>query len=373
MRKIMSLNCGIVGLPNVGKSTIFSALTCLSVKVENYPFCTIEPNLGIVEVPDERLTKIADILNIEKRIPATVEFVDIAGLVEGASKGEGLGNQFLSHIREVNVIIHIVRCFENPDVSHPYKDINPTRDIDVINMELILADLQTVENRLQKNKNLLKSQDQKSKKDAQSLEPLLEKLQQTLNNGKPVKSIDLKDGEKKVIKDLNLLTAKEVLYVCNIDEKSIERRNKFTESVENYAKEENIPVIEICGKDELEIAAINDENERIEFMKMLGLEESALDKLIKTAYNLLGLETFFTENGKEVRAWMFKKGTKAPDAAGIIHTDFQKGFIKAEVYHSADLFEFGSKANIKEHGKTRTEGKNYEVRDGDVILFHFNV
>jgi GTP-binding protein YchF len=327
----------------------------------------------MVEVPDERLNKIADTLYIEKRIPATVEFVDIAGLVEGASKGEGLGNQFLSHIREVNVIIHIVRCFENPDVAHPYKDINPTRDIEVINMELILADLQTIENRLQKNKNLLKSQDQKLKKDAQSAETLLEKLQQTLNNGKPVKSIDLKDGEKKSIKDLNLLTTKEVLYVCNIDEKSIGSENEFAESVKNYAKKENAPVIEICGKDELEIAAIKDENERKEFMEMLGLKGTALNRLIKTAYNLLGLQTFFTENGKEVRAWMFKKGIKAPDAAGIIHSDFQKGFIKAEVYHSDDLFEYGSKANIKEHGKIRIEGKDYEVRDGDIILFHFNV
>jgi GTP-binding protein YchF len=368
----MSLNCGIVGLPNVGKSTIFSALTCLSVKIENYPFCTIEPNVGVVEVPDERLTKIADVLNIEKRIPATVEFVDIAGLVEGASKGEGLGNQFLSHIREVNVIIHIVRCFENPDVSHPYKDINPTRDIEVTNMELILADLQTVENRLQKNKKLLKSQDKNVKKEAESLEPLLLKLQEALKKGVSAKNIDLKDEEKKSIRDLNLLTIKKVLYVCNIDEKSINEKNKYSELVQSLAKEDNTPVIEICGKDELEIAAIKDEKERKEFMDMLSLDESALNKLIKTSYHLLDLRTFFTENGKEVRAWMFKMGTKAPEAAGIIHTDFQKGFIKAEVYHSADLFEYGSKLNIKNSGKLRIEGKDYEVRDGDVILFHFN-
>ena len=369
----MSLNCGIIGLPNVGKSTIFSALTCLSVKAENYPFCTIEPNLGMVEVPDERLSKIADILNIEKRIPATVEFVDIAGLVEGASKGEGLGNQFLSHIREVNVIIHIVRCFEDPDVSHPYENIDPTRDIEVINMELILADLQTIEKNLQKNTKLLKSQDQKLKKAAQATISLLTKLQQELKKGVPVKNINLKDEEKKSIRDLNLLTTKEVLYVCNIDEESINNENKFTESVKSYAKKENAPVIQICGKDEQEIAGIKAEEEKKEFMEMLGLSDLALNRLIKTAYNLLGLKTFFTENGKEVRAWMFVEGSKAPDAAGIIHTDFREGFIKAEVFQCNDLFEFKSKANIKEHGKIRIEGKDYEVKDGDVILFHFKV
>jgi GTP-binding protein YchF len=369
----MSLNCGIIGLPNVGKSTIFSALTCLTVKAENYPFCTIEPNLGMVEVPDERLTKIADILEIERRIPATVEFVDIAGLVEGASKGEGLGNQFLSHIREVNVIVHIVRCFENPDVSHPYENIDPTRDIDVIKMELILADLGTVEKKLQKNTKLLKSQDKKQKKQAQLKVALLEKLQKELKRGIPAKNLDLKDEEKKITKELNLLSIKEVLYVCNIDEKSINTENKYTESVRNYAKKENSPVIEICGKDEQEIAGIESEEEKKEFMEMLELSDLALNRLIKTAYNLLGLETFFTENGKEVRAWMFKNGSKAYEAAGIIHSDFEEGFIKAEVFHCTDLFEYGSKAHIKEHGRTRIEGRDYEVKDGDVILFHFKV
>jgi ribosome-binding ATPase len=369
----MSLNCGIIGLPNVGKSTIFSALTCLTVKAENYPFCTIEPNLGMVEVPDERLTKIADILNIEKRIPATVEFVDIAGLVEGASKGEGLGNQFLSHIREVNVIVHIVRCFEHPDISHPYDSIDPIRDIEVINMELILADLGTAEKNLQKNTKLLKSQDKEQKKEAKAKVELLEKLQRELKKGVPAKNLDLKDEEKKIIKELNLLSVKEVLYVCNIDEDSIKGENKFTKAVKEYAKKESSPVIEICGKDEQEIAGIESEEEKKEFMKMLGLPDLALNRLIKTAYDLLGLETFFTENGKEVRAWMFKKGSKAHEAAGIIHSDFREGFIKAEVFDCTDLFEYESKAHIKEHGKTRIEGRDYEVKDGDVILFHFKV
>ena len=277
----------------------------------------------------------------------------------------------MSHIREVNVIIHIVRCFEDPDVSHPYENIDPTRDIEVINMELILADLQTVEKSLQKNIKLLKSQDQKLKKNAENAVELLEKIQKELKKGVPVKNIELKDEEIKSIKDLNLLTTKKVLYVCNIDENSINSENKFTESVKNHAKKENASVIEICGKDEQEIAGIKSEEEKKEFMEMLRLEDLALNRLIKTAYDLLGLRTFFTENGKEVRAWMFKKGIKAPAAAGIIHTDFEKGFIKAEVFHCTDLFKYGSKAHIKEHGKIRIEGKDYEVKDGDVILFHF--
>lgn len=369
----MSLNCGIIGLPNVGKSTIFSALTCLSAKAENYPFCTIEPNVGVVEVPDERLSRIADILQIDKTIPTTVEFVDIAGLVEGASRGEGLGNQFLSRIREVNVIIHIVRCFKDPDVSHPYEKINPVRDIEVINMELALADLQTVEKSLQKNKKLLKSQDRKAKKKAEIMEPLLTKIQQALKKGEPVKNMNLKDEEKKLLKDLNLLTTKRALYVCNIAEESIENKSQCAEKVRNYAKEESAPVVEICGKDEQEIAMLEEKEEKREFMEMLGLKESALNRLIKTAYRLLGLQTFFTENGKEVRAWTFKKGAKAPAAAGVVHTDFQEGFIKAEVFHCTDLFEYGSKASIKKKGKLRIEGKNYTVQDGDVILFHFKV
>ncbi|MEO0293713.1 MAG: redox-regulated ATPase YchF [candidate division WOR-3 bacterium] len=368
----MSLNCGIVGLPNVGKSTLFSALTSLLVKVENYPFSTVDPNIGVVEIPDERLSRIAEILKIEKKIPGTIEFVDIAGLVEGASKGEGLGNQFLSHIREVGIIIHVVRCFQDPDVSHPYPDINPERDIDVINMELMLADLNTVENRIQKNKKLLKSQDKLIQKNAMWAEPLLLKIEDGLREGIPVNRMDFKEEERHYIKELNLLTNKKVIYVCNIDEKSIKIGSEFTKRVKDYVGE-NVPVIEVCGKVERELALIEDVFERKELMELFGLKEPALNKLVKEAARLLGLRTFFTENGKEVRAWMIREGTKAPEASGVIHSDFQIGFIKAEVYHCEDLFKYGSKAEIKNHGKLRFEGKDYEVKDGDVIFFHFKV
>lgn len=367
----MSLNCGIVGLPNVGKSTIFSALTASSVKIENYPFCTIEPNVGIVEVPDERLHKIAGIFEIEKRIPATIEFLDIAGLVEGASQGEGLGNQFLARIREVNVIIHVVRCFENPDVSHPYDEINPLHDIEIIEMELTLKDLETVEKQIKKNKKLLKNGNKTTIQDVKNRISVLEKLKKFMEEGRPVRKIELSDREKNTIRDLNLLSSKKVLYVCNIGENDINEDSECVQNVRNYSDEQNSQVVKICGKDEAEIAMLETEEEKKEFMEMLGIKEMGLHKLIRTAYNLLDLRTFFTENGKEVRAWDFKKGMKAPQAAGIVHTDFQEGFIKAEVYNCKDLFKYESKNKLKENGKIRIEGKDYRVKDGDIIQFHF--
>ncbi len=369
----MALNCGIVGLPNVGKSTLFSALTSAPAEAANYPFCTIDPNVGIVNIPDQRLDQIAKIIPPQKIIPAVVEFVDIAGLVSGASKGEGLGNRFLSHIREVGAIIHVVRCFENPDITHVANRIDPIRDIETINTELALADLETVEKRLERTSKSMKSVS-KDKQGAVGNEiALLKRLQEALSQVQPARSLDYSEEESFILRDLHLITAKKQIYVCNVDEAGLQEENEFVKAVRQVAEAENAGVEMICGQLEAEIAALETEEEKSEFLEAAGLEESGLNKLIHTAYRLLGLRTFFTAGPQEVRAWTFHEGDKAPQAAGVIHTDFEKGFIKAEIYGCSDLFELGSEQKVKQAGRLRIEGKEYVVQDGDVVFFRFNV
>lgn len=369
----MGMNCGIVGLPNVGKSTIFSALTSAPAEAANYPFCTIEPNVGVVHVHDPRLEQIAAIVKPERTIPAVTEFVDIAGLVKGASKGEGLGNQFLGHIRQVGAICHVVRCFEDTDVVHVAGKVDPQSDIDVINIELAFADLETVTKRLQSLEKFLKSQDKKVQEKAKISKPILERLVKTLEDGLPARSLPLDEDEREAIADLHLITMKKMLYVCNVDEDSILTENEHVKKVREIAAKEGATVITICGKIESEIAALESKEEKEEFLKDIGIEESGLSKMIKAGYDMLDMYTYFTAGVKEVRAWTFPKGAKAPQAAGVIHSDFERGFIKAEVYHCTDLFTYGSEAKVKEAGKFRMEGKEYEVKDGDVIHFRFNV
>ncbi len=368
----MSLNCGIIGLPNVGKSTIFSALTSANAKASNYPFCTIDSNIGIVDVPDNRLDDIYNIFKPPEKIPVSIEFVDIAGLVEGASKGEGLGNKFLSNIREVDALIHVVRCFEHEDIAHMYNDLNPKRDIDVINLELVMSDLGVVQKRLESIEKLFKSQDQKVRNDAKKEKELLKRVENILKEGKPVRVLKLNRDEKKKLKNYNLLTLKKMLYLCNIDEGSIGEKNSYVQKVEEIANQENAEVLNLCGKSEQEIALMESEEDKKEFREMLDMKESGLDKLIKKAYKLLNLETFFTKNEKEVRAWEIKKGTTAPEAAGKIHSDMKKGFIKARVYKYKDLKKYKSEEKLKDHGLIRVEGKDYVVKDGDIIYFLFN-
>lgn len=369
----MSFNCGIVGLPNVGKSTIFQALTSAPAEAANYPFCTIDPNIGIVDVPDDRIYKIAEIIKPEKVIPTIVEFVDIAGLVRGASKGEGLGNQFLGNIRQVGAIIHVVRCFEDDNIVHVEGSINPIRDIETIELELAYADLETVNKRKDKVSKLAKSHDKKIADNAKFCEPLYDRLIEILDSGKPARCIEFSKEELDAIKDLHLITLKPQLYCCNVDENSIGEDNNLVKQVRQVAEKNDSNVIVICGKLESEIAGLDSKEEKDEFLKEMGLNESGLDKLIKSGYNLLQLQTYFTAGEKEVRAWTFKKGSLAPQAAAVIHTDFEKGFIKAEVYHCEDLFALGSVAKIKEAGKFRIEGKEYIVKDGDIMHFRFNV
>ncbi len=366
----MPLNCGIVGLPNVGKSTIFNALTSSKAQAANYPFCTIDPNVGIVPVPDERMDRIVSMVKPNSIVPTTMEFVDIAGIVEGASKGEGLGNQFLSHIRQTDAILHVVRCFHDPEVIHVAGGVNPLSDMDVINTELMLADLDTVEKRWTKAEKAARfptaTPGQKAEVAA------LAKLREVLGAGKPARTADLTDDEKLAARDLFLITMKPQLYVANVDEAAITDGNEYTAMVEKRASEEGSDVVRICGAMEAEIAQLEPE-ERKEFLEAAGLQEPGLNRLIHAAYKLLGLITYFTSGVQEVRAWTIRKGTKAPGAAGVIHSDFERGFIKADTYASSDLFALGSEQAVKEKGLLRSEGKEYVVKDGDILFFKFNV
>lgn len=365
----MSLRCGIVGLPNVGKSTLFNSLSNARAQSANYPFCTIEPNVGIIPVPDERLDKIAALVKPEKIVPTSIEFVDIAGLVKGASKGEGLGNQFLSNIRETDAIIHILRCFEDDNIAHVDSIVDPVRDKQVVDMELQLKDLETIENRIEKVEKQAKTGD----KEAKRLLNVLKKYHVVLSEGKPAREAKLDNEEKDVVRDMQLLTEKPVLYVCNVDEASLQKENKYVQEVKNTVQNENAEVIKIAAALEADIAELETEEEQRLFLEDMGLKESGLNKLIRTAYKLLELETFFTAGPKEVRAWTVKKGTTAPGAAGIIHSDFQRGFIKAEVIKYKNFIHYGSEAACKEAGKMQMEGKDYIVKDGDIIYFKFNV
>lgn len=369
----MGLNCGIVGLPNVGKSTLFSAITSAPAEAANYPFCTIEPNVGIVAVSDPRMKKICELVGPEKEVPAIVEFVDIAGLVKGASKGEGLGNQFLGHIRQVNAIVHVVRCFEDGDIIHVHGKVNPKDDIETINLELAFADLEVVDKKIANLPKFLKSQDKNVSGKAKAQQPILERLKKELEAGVPARNIDLSKEEKEDISELNLITMKPVLYLCNVDEAGLQSDNQFVKDVFELAAKEGSEAMKICGKLESEISVLETEEEKKEFMEAAGIEESGLSKLTKKAYDMLGLKTYFTAGVKECRAWTFEEGMKAPQCAGIIHSDFERGFIKAEVYHYDDLIQFGTESKVKEAGKFRVEGKDYIVKDGDIMHFRFNV
>ena len=366
----MALQVGIVGLPNVGKSTIFNALTESEIPAENYPFCTIDPNMGIVSVPDVRLEEISSIVKTQKTIPATIEFVDIAGLVRGASKGEGLGNQFLSHIRNVDAIIQVVRCFEDDNITHVEGSIDPLRDIEVIETELLIRDIDSIEKRIQKSSKKAKSGDKEAKVEV----GVLEKILPLMNDGILARNIQLEKEHHDLIKPLSLLTMKPVLYVTNVDEQEIasEDRGTFAQQVFEMAEAQNNKAIRLCGYIEMEISTMDAEDREM-FLAEYNLQEAGLNKLIRSAYELLGLETYFTAGEKEVRAWTIKNGFSAPEAAGVIHSDFQRGFIKAEIYHYDELIQYGSEAKLKEAGKIRQEGKNYTVIDGDIIFFKFNV
>ena len=367
---IMALKAGILGIPNVGKSTLFNAITKKNILAANYPFATIDPNVGTVTVPDERLAFLENLYVPERLVPTTFEFTDIAGLVKGASSGEGLGNKFLSHIREVDAICEVVRCFDDPNIIHVEDNIDPISDIEVINVELILSDLEIVENRLSKiGKKAAMSKDKEIKIEYN----LLIKLQEALTKEIPIRKLELNEEEQKLVKPFHLITAKPIIYMANVGEEDLlGSGNTYTKKVEEYAKDEGAKVIVVCAKMESELSELNDE-EKKSFLQDLGIHESGLDKLIKATYDLLGLATFLTAGSDEVRAWTFQKGMKAPACAGIIHSDFERGFIKAEVMSYTDLEKYGDEKSVKENGKLRLEGKEYIMQDGDICNFRFNV
>lgn len=366
----MALTAGIVGLPNVGKSTLFNAITKAGAEAANYPFATIDPNVGMVEVPDWRLQRLTELVRPKKTVPTTFEFTDIAGIVRGASKGEGLGNQFLSHIRQVDAICHVVRCFDDDNITHVEGRVDPLADIDTINLELVLADLESFNKRYTRVAKIAKTKD----KDAVAELAVLDKIKPVLEEGISARSIEFTDEEQRIVKSLFLLTTKPVLYVANVAEEDVAdyETNDYVNKVKEFAASENAEVIVISARAEEEIAEL-DEEDKAEFLEALGIEESGLDQLIRAAYDLLGLATYFTAGEQEVRAWTFRKGIKAPQAAGIIHTDFERGFIRAETVSFEDLNQYGTMQAAKEAGRVRLEGKDYVVQDGDVMLFRFNV
>ena len=365
----MSLTAGIVGLPNVGKSTLFNAITKKKILAANYPFATIDPNVGMVIVKDKRLDFLNDLYKPESLVPTTFEFTDIAGLVKGASNGEGLGNKFLSHIREVDAIVEVVRCFDDENIIHVENEINPVKDIEIINVELILADLEVINNRINKvSKKAIMAKDKETLKEIEVLEKLKENLLQDF----PIRRMELTEEELEIIKPFNFLTAKPIIYMANVKENDLKKDNHYVELVKGYASSEKAKVIKVCAKIEEELSELDDEEKSL-FLSELGIEEGGLDKLIKATYNLLGLATYFTSGTDEVRAWTFQNGMKAPDCAGIIHSDFKRGFIRAEVMSFDDLEKYGSEKAVREAGKMRLEGKDYVMQDGDIVLFRFNV